>query len=67
MDCSGKFPVVCMDFDHVRGKKSFNISAAGPRTPESVLREIAKCDVVCSNCHRIRTQARKDAADEAAA
>ncbi len=46
------------DFDHVRGKKKFNISQA-TTTSEPVLRqEIAKCDVVCSNCHRQRTASR---------
>jgi hypothetical protein len=57
MDCKESFPVVCMDFDHRNPEeKSFNISRLGMITSEKRLREeIAKCDVVCSNCHRIRT------------
>jgi hypothetical protein len=55
MDCGGLFPWVCMDFDHVRGKKLFNIAEGMQKKLSVLLAEIAKCDVVCSNCHRIRT------------
>jgi hypothetical protein len=60
-DCNGKFPPECMDFDHVRGKKNCNVSAMIARafSLESVIEEIAKCEVVCANCHRIRTRKRK--------
>lgn len=59
-DCANRFPVECMDLDHVpgRGKKLFRLNSAGPRRLESVLAEIAKCDPVCANCHRIRTRRR---------
>lgn len=58
-DCGGKFAAVCMDFDHVRGEKSFNI-AAGVRwkSTEALLAEMSKCDLVCANCHRVRTAGR---------
>lgn len=55
VDCGGKFPPECMDFDHVRGPKLFEIAAARSRRLESVRDEIAKCDLVCANCHRTRT------------
>lgn len=57
-DCGVKFPACCMDFDHVRGTKVFQLSAFHkkcPPNPESVLDEVSKCDIVCSNCHRYRT------------
>lgn len=59
-DCSERFPYECMDFDHIteRGSKLFNLSNLGGRRLASVLAEIAKCDVVCVNCHRTRTRAR---------
>lgn len=58
-DCGRTFPTVCMDFDHVRGEKKFNIaSAVNWRRLEDILEEVAKCDLVCSNCHRIRSAAR---------
>jgi hypothetical protein len=56
-DCGQVYPPYVMDFDHVRGKKRFNIGLfrAGHTRPKEVLAEIAKCDVVCANCHRERT------------
>lgn len=54
-DCGRRFPVVCMDFDHVRGKKFRSVSSMLSFKPSQVLAEIAKCVVVCANCHRIRT------------
>jgi len=56
-DCGVRFPSVCMDFDHRDpNTKEFNISRSlAHRSWESILAEIAKCDVVCANCHRIRT------------
>lgn len=59
-DCGGMFPPCCMDFDHVRGEKKFNISVnMYSRSFAALLEEIAKCDVVCANCHRIRTERRR--------
>jgi hypothetical protein len=48
-----------MDFDHVRGEKKFNIGpTAAANSVKMILEEAKKCDIVCSNCHRIRTRAR---------
>lgn len=57
VDCKERFHAYVMDFDHVRGKKFFNLSAAtrNGMALNKVKAEIVKCDVVCSNCHRIRT------------
>ncbi len=61
VDCGGRFPTCVMDLDHVRGEKNFKVSEAVQRatalTLELVLEEIRKCEVVCANCHRIRTEA----------
>lgn len=43
-----------LDFDHVRGGKHFAISKV-KRSIAALKAEIAKCDVLCSNCHRIKT------------
>lgn len=45
-----------MDFDHARGQKVADISRLAVRGATKQLREeLVKCDVVCANCHRIRT------------
>lgn len=56
VDCAEADPVV-LDFDHVRGEKSFSISAANNRlcSIDRLLAEIAKCEIRCSNCHRRKT------------
>ncbi|TSC76687.1 MAG: hypothetical protein G01um101429_1156 [Parcubacteria group bacterium Gr01-1014_29] len=56
-DCGKKYHWYVMDFDHVRGKKFFPLSqsSVGGRSIETIKREIAKCDIVCTNCHRMRT------------
>lgn len=57
-DCNRKYPSYVLDFDHRDPKlKSFMISHAVERaySLEVIKSEIAKCDLVCANCHRIRT------------
>lgn len=55
MDCGGSFPPHVMDFDHVRGEKVSNIGEMGNYSFDSIKEEISKCDLICANCHRIRT------------
>ena len=59
MDCKEMYPYWMLEFDHLSDKK-FNISGYRKKTNslETIKAEIAKCEVVCSNCHRIRTFAR---------
>src|ERR1700674_4612583 len=52
MDCGGRFPTCAMDFDHVRGKKKFNVTTSN-RKWSTIVKEAKKCDLVCANCHRI--------------
>jgi hypothetical protein len=60
LDCGHKFPPECMDFDHVRGRKLLGVTMlVWQAAKATVLKEIAKCDLVCSNCHRVRTRARR--------
>lgn len=60
MDCGKKYPSYVMDFDHRDpDTKEFGISTGrSGRGLKRVLEEIAKCDIVCANCHRIRTHSR---------
>lgn len=59
MDCQGWFEPVQMDFDHRPGEiKLFGLGANYCLKWETVIKEIKKCDVVCANCHRLRTYRR---------
>lgn len=59
-DCGGVFPPCVMDFDHVpeRGPKLFDLGRSD-RSLKAIAEELAKCDIVCANCHRIRTWERR--------
>ena len=56
VDC-GLADIRCLEFDHVRGEKSAPITKLINRlTPLEVLEaEIAKCEVRCASCHRLKT------------
>ena len=60
-DCTNRFPPICMDFDHVRGKKCFSLAYGLSKriSMARIFAEIEKCEVVCANCHRIRTDKRR--------
>ena len=61
IDCGIKDARV-LEFDHrPEEEKKFDISRAisgSTRSWQSIKLEINKCDIVCSNCHRIRTMER---------
>lgn len=59
-DCGGLFPPFVMHWDHLPGNlKTAEISAmVGNRRRDIVLAELAKCELVCANCHVMRTVAR---------
>jgi len=64
-DCGIDYPSYVLDFDHLpQFEKSFPLSSSGVknRSIESIDAEIAKCEIVCSNCHRHRTAIRKSQA-----
>lgn len=58
MDCGVSYPYYVMDFDH-RDPNTKNREVALMLTwsTATLLQEIEKCDIVCANCHRIRTHA----------
>lgn len=60
-DCGRWYPYYVMQFDHARGEKLFTmarIHKVGGR--EAFLKELEKCDLVCANCHAVRTHLRQD-------
>lgn len=60
VDCGINYPYYVMDFDHVRGQKHANVmELVSTLSKKKIDEEIAKCEIVCSNCHRIRTHMRR--------
>lgn len=60
VDCGYNTHPAALDFDHRRGEpKVKDVSKLLTNSMEKLLAEIAKCDVVCANCHRIRTSLRQ--------
>jgi hypothetical protein len=64
VDCGYNAHPAALDFDHVGpAEKIDNVSRLiRLRSWEVIEAEIAKCEVVCANCHRIRTVGRLGAA-----
>lgn len=56
-DCNIVYPHYVMDFDHLpQFKKQIEVGSQGNyRSKEFLLKEFAKCELVCANCHRERT------------
>jgi hypothetical protein len=55
IDCSNQDWRV-LEFDHRNPEqKEFNIADSVHLSEEKIQREIDKCDILCANCHRIRT------------
>lgn len=64
LDCGGVFAWECMDFDHVLGHKVLDIArlstyAMTRNNLDRLHAEIAKCELICANCHRTRTWRRR--------
>ena len=60
VDCGESDPEV-LEFDHVRGKKTANVSAMvrGGYALARLQAEAALCDIRCANCHRRITRRRE--------
>lgn len=58
-DCGyDKYPEA-LDFDHLPGvEKLGNVAQMINYSMDKLMAEIAKCEVVCANCHRHRTRER---------
>lgn len=60
MDCRGVFHPAAMQWDHPPGVvKVANVAELYRGRRARVLEEIAKCELVCANCHAVRTHERR--------
>lgn len=60
VDCGEKYPHWMLDFDHLPEHEKLGSPTHLVRTlsVEKAWEEVFKCNVVCPNCHRIRSYAR---------
>ena len=55
-DCRQTYPYYVMDFDHLSDKvRGVSVLMNQGVSLNKILEEIEKCELVCSNCHRVRT------------
>jgi hypothetical protein len=63
IDCGYNAHPAALHFDHREPeKKLFKIAQGLCRRLESLLAEVAKCDVRCANCHAVKTIERNEGA-----
>ena len=57
-DCGGTFHHAAMHWDHLPGttkRREVSYMVLRGFRRETILDEIAKCELVCANCHAVRT------------
>lgn len=60
VDCGYNAHAVALDFDHIGDDKTINVCFA--KSLAQAKREIEKCEIRCSNCHRVKTAERRQQA-----
>jgi len=66
--CGYRVSPAALEWDHRPGEiKSFQINNSWSRSREALLDEMAKCDLLCANCHREETAERRSLANPRAA
>ena len=60
-DCGHFYPSYVMQFDHIGDDKIMEVSIMVSRmwSRENIQKEIDKCEIVCANCHAVRTYTRR--------
>ena len=59
-ECGFNQHPAALDFDHRPGTmKEFSIAGGLSYSWARIVAEMAKCDIVCANCHRVRTHIRQ--------
>lgn len=60
-DCGISYPPYVMQWDHINDDKVAGVAVLMLTASwQTVLDEVAKCELVCANCHCIRTNTRID-------
>lgn len=59
-DCGNTYHPSVMEFDHTGADKTACVGHLKRASKARILAEIAKCELVCANCHRLRTHMRRE-------
>jgi hypothetical protein len=61
-DCRNHYPHYVLEFYHMPGFQKIDVVYRVLRNygEEMAWKEVAKCEVVCANCHKIRTYEREN-------
>ena len=61
VDCGYAAHAEALQFDHIDNNKKGNVSdlIRSDYSWKTILNEINKCEVICANCHAVRTSQRK--------
>ena len=57
-DCGQYYGYYVMDFDHLENKQHLISKLINRGSMKLLKAELLKCEIVCANCHRIRTHER---------
>lgn len=59
-DCGYNASAYALQFDHVRGEKKQAVSdlVRSDYGWDTIVEELTKCEIVCANCHAVRTKNR---------
>ena len=61
MDCGYDASGYSLQFDHLpEHEKLYEVSRMAGHSKVKILKEIEKCEVVCANCHALRTVERNN-------
>lgn len=64
-DCGGRFPYYVFEFHHLDPtKKEMQFDELRRRSWKVIVAELAKCVMVCANCHRVRHWQRFDSGED---
>lgn len=59
--CGYNENIVALEFHHIDpNEKEFQIGSVSNKSWESIINEIKKCELLCSNCHRIEHSSLRD-------
>lgn len=58
VDCGASYPYYVMQFDHLKDKEYHISTLVNINNMKKLEAELAKCEVVCANCHAERTHRR---------